>query len=115
MIGILQELYDGPRIRNEDRISMLDHLKRCDDRDKFTRFMPPRTVVAHKTGSLDRTRTGAGILYTPRGPVALCVLTTDNEDTTWRADNAGNLVCARIARAVFDYFSGAQAAPAERQ
>src|SRR5262249_21963499 len=62
------------------------------------------TVLAHKTGAVDRTRTDAGILYTARGPVALCVLTTENEDTTWRRDNAGNLLCARVARSVFDDF-----------
>jgi len=106
MIGILQELHDGSRIRAEDRTAMLDHLKRCDDKEKFTRFLPANSVVAHKTGSLDRTRTDAGILYTPRGPVAVCVLTTDNEDVTWRADNGGNLFCARVARACFDYFGG---------
>jgi beta-lactamase class A len=105
MIGILGELHEGSRIRSEDRVAMLGHLKRCEDPDKFTRFLPARTVVAHKTGAVDRSRTDAGILYTPRGPVALCVMTSANEDTTWRADNAGNLLCARVARSVFDHFS----------
>jgi beta-lactamase class A len=104
MVGVLSELHSGARIRDEDRAAMLQHLKRCADSDKFTRFLPPRTVVAHKTGAVDRSRTDAGIIYTRRGPVAVCVLTTDNEDTTWRADNAGNLLCARIARIVFDHF-----------
>jgi beta-lactamase class A len=107
MVGLLQELHAGSRIRDEDRAAMLDHLKHCDDADKFKRFLPPGTVIAHKTGAVDRTRTDAGIITTRRGPVALCVLTTDNEDTTWRVDNAGNLLCARIARVVFDHFAAA--------
>ncbi len=105
MIGLLEEVHSGKRFGEKDRAAMIGHLKQCQDRDKFSRFLPPGTVVAHKTGSVDRTRTDAGILFTPRGPVALCVLTTDNEDTTWRTDNAGNLLCANIARVVFDYFN----------
>jgi beta-lactamase class A len=104
MIGLLQELHSGSRIRDEDRAAMLEHLKHCDDADKFKRFLPAGVAIAHKTGAVDRSRTDAGIIYTRRGPVALCVLTTDNEDTTWRVDNAGNVLCARIARAVWDYF-----------
>jgi hypothetical protein len=85
---------------------MLEHLKKCEDRDKFPRFLPAGTVVAHKTGSVSDARTDAGILYLPSGPVAVCVLTAENEDRTWRADNAGNLLCARVAAAVAEHFRG---------
>ena len=54
---------------------MLGHLHACDDKDKFPRFLPPGTKVAFKTGSVDASRTAAGIIYTTAGPVALCVLT----------------------------------------
>jgi beta-lactamase class A len=105
MLGLLAEIHAGERIAADARSAMLDHLKHCDDRDKFSRLLPAGTAIAHKTGSLSDVRTDAGILYTPAGPVALCVLTAGNEDTSWRADNAGNLLCARVARAVYDYFS----------
>jgi beta-lactamase class A len=111
MVGLLEELHGGSRFSDADRTAMLGHLKRCEDKDKFPRFLPPRAVAAHKTGSLDRTRTDAGIIFMPSGPVAVCVLTNRNEDTTWRPDNAGNLLCANIARAVYDHFA-APPAPA---
>lgn len=109
MVAILKELYDGPRFRQSDRAAMLDHLRHCEDADKFKRFLPSRAVIMHKTGAVDRSRTDAGIVETGRGAVAVCVLTTDNEDTTWRADNAGNLLCARIARVVYDHYVAAAA------
>jgi hypothetical protein len=87
---------------------MLGHLRACEDKDKFPRFLPPGTKVAFKTGSLDETRTAAGIIEWPKGPVALCVLTNNNEDKRWVADNAGNRLCADIARAVFDHFEQAR-------
>ena len=83
---------------------MLKHLEACDDKDKFPRFLPPGTKVAFKTGSLDAAKTAAGVITTPGGPVAVCVLTDQNEDKRWVADNAGNRLCAEIARAVYDHF-----------
>ena len=108
MIGLLEEIHRGKRISDEARAAMLEHLKHCDDRDKFTRLLPAGTVVAHKTGAVERVRTDAGLMYLPDGSVALCVLTSENEDTSWRTDNEGNLPCARIARAVYDHFRRVQ-------
>ncbi|MGO9462830.1 MAG: serine hydrolase, partial [Isosphaeraceae bacterium] len=87
--------------------AMLAHLRACEDKDKFPRFLPPGTRVAFKTGSLDETRTAAGIIECPGGPVALCVMTSENQDKRWVADNAGNRLCAEIARAVYDQFDRA--------
>ncbi len=88
--------------------AMLEHLKACEDRDKLTRFLPEGAVAAFKTGSLDEIRTMAGILYTPAGPVALCVLTAENEDHRWTPDNAGNRLCAEVGREVFEHYRAAR-------
>lgn len=83
---------------------MLAILRTCEDHDKLPRFLPEGTKVAFKTGSLDDTRTAAGIIECPGGPVAVCVMTSDNEDHRWVPDNAGNRLCADVARAVYDHF-----------
>ena len=49
--------------------------------------------------------TGAGILYFKGGPVALVVLTNENEDKSFTPDNAGNRLCADIAKVVVEYFA----------
>lgn len=104
---VLLDLLHRKKLVNEDASdAMLGHLKACEDRDKLTRFLPEGTVAAFKTGSLDQVRTMAGILYTSGGPVALCVLTADNEDHRWLPDNAGNRLCADIGREVFEHFRG---------
>ena len=94
---------------------MLEHLRACEDRDKLPRLLPPGTKVAFKTGSLADTRTAAGIIECPRGPVAVCVMSYDNEDKRWVPDNAGNRLCAEIARAVYDHFDGAARRPGQGQ
>jgi beta-lactamase class A len=107
MIGLLEKLHRGELVGAEACQEMLEHLKKCEDKDKFPRFLPAKTVVAHKTGSVSDARTDAGIIYTPSGPVALCVLTSQNEDKTFRPDNAGNLFCAKVAKEVYDHFAKA--------
>src|SRR5262249_53458596 len=105
MVRLLERVHQGKAVSPAACKEMLEHLKKCEDKDKFTRFLPAKVVVAHKTGAVSGIRTDAGILYFPGGPVALCVLTADNEDKSWRTDNAGNLVCARVAQQVHAYFS----------
>jgi beta-lactamase class A len=104
MVKLLEQLHQGKLVSPEACKAMLEHLKKCDDKDKFPRFLPAKVVVAHKTGSVSDARTDAGILYLSGGPVAVCVLTAENEDKSWRPDNAGNLLCARVAQEVAAYF-----------
>jgi hypothetical protein len=85
---------------------MLAHLRACDDKEKMTRFLPPATVVAHKTGSVNASKTDAGIMYLKTGPVALCVLTDGNDDKRWMIDNAAQVLIATIAKEVCDHFGG---------
>jgi len=61
-------------------------------------------TVAHKTGSVYEARTNAGIQTFKEGPVALVVLTSQNEDKSWTPDNAGNKLCAEIGRAVVEHY-----------
>ena len=112
MVGLLELLHAEKLVSPDASKSMLEHLKKCDDKDKFPRFLPAGTVIAHKTGSVNEARTDAGIIFSAGGPIALCVLTAKNEDKSWSADNAGNRLCATVAREVFAHFNGA-AVPAK--
>jgi beta-lactamase class A len=110
MIRLCEALWDKELVSPEACAAMLKHLRACGDKDKFPRFLPAGTKVAFKTGSLDATRTAAGIIECAQGPVALCVLTNGNADHRWVPDNAGDRLCADVARAVFDHFSPAASA-----
>jgi len=105
MVRLSEALYKKELVNPEACSAMLKHMEACDDKDKFPRFLPPGTKVAFKTGSLDAAKTAAGIITTPGGPVAVCVLTDQNKDKRWVADNAGNRLCADVARAVYDHFA----------
>ncbi|HET6883312.1 MAG TPA: serine hydrolase [Pirellulales bacterium] len=104
MLLLLGKLHRRELVSREASEAMLSHLKSCDDKHKFRRFLPEGAVLAYKTGSLDAVRTAAGILYAPAGPVALCVLTAENDDQRWTLNNAGDQLCAEVAREVFAAF-----------
>ncbi|WP_422923539.1 serine hydrolase [Singulisphaera sp. PoT] len=114
MIRLCEALHKHELVSKEASEAMLAHLRACDDKDKFPRFLPSGTKIAFKTGSVDSSRTAAGIIDCPAGPVTLCVMTNANEDKSWTPDNAGNRLCADIARAVYDHFGAkAQESPKE--
>ncbi|HVX63940.1 MAG TPA: serine hydrolase [Pirellulales bacterium] len=105
MLKLFEALHRKQLVSEAACDQMLKHLQACQDRDRFSRLLPPGTAVAFKTGSVNAARTAAGIIESPSGPIAVCVLTADNEDRRWTRDNAGDVLCARIAQAAFEHFN----------
>jgi beta-lactamase class A len=115
MVRLCEAVYRKQLVTPEACEEMLEHLRACEDRDKFPKLLPSQTKVAFKTGSLAEVRTAAGIIEWPAGPVALCVLSSENEDHRWVPDNAGNRLCAEIARTVYDHFDEASRSGSRRK
>jgi beta-lactamase class A len=105
MAGVFEELIVSDRCRPAIKQCLITHLCHNEDKDKFSRLLPPGTVVAHKDGAVNNARTDAGLLYTPSGIIVVCVLTNDNRDQRWVSENAGNLLCAKVAKEVYDHFN----------
>ncbi len=103
MISILEQLHAGKLASEASTKEMLDHLYACDDK-RLTKQLPPGTKVAQKTGSVSAVRTVAGIIDTSSGPIAICILTADNQDQRWTDDNAATDLSGKIAREVYDHF-----------
>jgi beta-lactamase class A len=104
IVRLLEKVYQGKVVDEPSCKAMIEHLKKCQDKHTFPRFLPEGTVVAHKTGAVNKARTDGGILYLKSGPVALCVLTAENEDQRWTNENAGCVLCARVAQQVAEHF-----------
>lgn len=104
MVELLALIDAGKVVSPEACKEMIAHLKTCDDKDMFARHLPAGATLAHKTGAVSAARTEAGIAYLKSGPVALCVLTNDNDDKRWTKDNAAEALLANVAKAVYDHF-----------
>ncbi len=105
MVSLFDELMTSERCKPAAKQCILGQLRSNEDSDKFSRLLPPGTAVAHKDGAVSDARTDAGILFTPNGLIAVCVLTNDNADRRWEKDNAGNVLCAKVAKEVYDHFN----------
>ena len=57
---------------------MLDIMKRCQTNTRIPKNLPDGTVVAHKTGTLDKLNVDIGIVYTPKGDYILCMFYNGN-------------------------------------
>jgi beta-lactamase class A len=104
-IMMLEKVHQGKIVSPEVCKEMLGHMKKCDDKLKLKHFLPANLEVAHKSGTVEAARTDAGILYLPSGPVAVCVLTAQNQDKAWKDDNEANVVIGRIAQQVVEHYA----------
>jgi D-alanyl-D-alanine carboxypeptidase (penicillin-binding protein 5/6) len=104
-VNLLEQLHKGSAASPESCKAMLDHLLSCDDKTMLVSQLPDGTKVAHKSGAVSESRCNAGIIYGPKGPFAICVLTTNNKDKSWKDDNAAHVLIGRIARNAFDHFN----------
>ncbi len=105
MVKLCELLYEKKLVTPQACQQMLDNMYACDDKLKVPRLLPPGTKVAHKTGSVNASRTDAGIMETPSGPIAYCILTNKNKDQRWTDDNEGDRFCAEIGAAICKYFN----------
>jgi beta-lactamase class A len=106
MVGLLEKVHRGKLVNPDACKEMLEHMKKCEDKDKIKRFLPDKIAVAHKTGSVSDAKTDAGIMYLPSGPVALCILTAQNQDKRFQRDNEASILCGRVAEEVYRHFEG---------
>ena len=70
MVKLCELLYEKKLVTKEACKDMLANMYACDDKLKVPRLLPAGTKVAHKTGSVNASRTDAGIMETPSGPIA---------------------------------------------
>jgi beta-lactamase class A len=83
----------------------LSILRDNEDWNKLVRWLPDGAAAAHKSGDVDQSRNDCGILYGPDAPVAVCVMTRENRDTSYATDNPANLLIARIGAEVYRAFN----------
>lgn len=113
MLQLLESIDRKELISADACEAMLDYLLACDDRSKLARQLPSKVPFAHKTGALSAVRTDAGLIFSPAGSIAICVLTAQNADQSWGDENAAELLCGRIGRVVFDHFNPPAAADSQ--
>jgi beta-lactamase class A len=100
VLMLLERAVTDTGLGPESARRFVDILKRQQCNNKFPAWLPPGTVLAHKTGDLPGTEHDAGILYVPAGPVVAVLLTKDLKN-----NSDGIQLANRIGKCIFDRFS----------
>lgn len=111
MNKILRTLYDGKWCNSNISDQALDIMKKCQTNSRIPKYLPPGTVVAHKTGTFDRLVNDCGIVYTDVGDYILTMFYNGNlsNEEEYHIKNKhgyyGDEVLAHLSKEIFDIFT----------
>lgn len=104
MVNLLTQIYRGKALQPASRDTLLAVMQRCrGGLNRLKGYLPPQTLIAHKTGSLDGNATDdVGIITLPgdAGHVAIAVFVGPSPQPL--AEREATI--AHLARTVYDYF-----------
>jgi beta-lactamase class A len=67
--------------------------------------IPPTVQAASKQGAVEQTRGEVMLVNAPSGDYVLAVITKNQADTTYAADNEGHRLIRSVSRAVYEHFN----------
>ncbi len=105
MVRLLKLLENGELHDRDSCEAMKKHLMACEDKTKIKRYLPASVQVAHKSGEISAARCEAGLIYGESGPIAICVLTAENENLEFVDDNPAHVLIGRIAEQAWRHFN----------
>lgn len=66
--------------------------------------IPPTVSTASKQGAVSRSRSEVVLVNAPSGDYVFCVITKDQKDASWTANNAGFVLLRQVSRTLFEHF-----------
>lgn len=101
MVLLLEKIEKGEAVSPAASKEILAVMKRQQDNDCIRRKFQ-NVMVANKTGALDALRADVGIVYSPKGRIAMAIYCDDMPQINYGPDNAGALLIADLATMLVD-------------
>jgi beta-lactamase class A len=101
MVTLMEKLERGEVVGPAASKEMLELMKREQGRNGIWRGLW-QVPMATKSGALDALRADVGIIYHPRGRIALAVTCDDAPAVEWTPDNPAFLLMSRLSELVLD-------------
>jgi beta-lactamase class A len=101
MVTLLEKLERGEVVSPAVSKEMLELMKREQGTNGIWREQW-RVPKATKSGALDALRSNLGIIYHPRGRIALAITCNEIPEVNWTVDNPALLLMSRISEIVVD-------------
>jgi beta-lactamase class A len=104
-IGRLVEMiYTGEAVSQAASHEMLRVLQRPWFDDEAISQIPPSIQVASKTGAVNASKSEVALVHAPSGSYLFSVITADQADTRWAADNDGYELIRAVSRMLWNRF-----------
>jgi beta-lactamase class A len=101
MVMLMEKLERGEVINAAASKEMLDLMKREQGTNGIWRNQW-RESKATKSGALDALRSNVGIIYHPRGRIALAITCHEMPEVSWTVDNPAMLLMSRLSEIVIE-------------
>jgi hypothetical protein len=101
LAGLLERMERGEIVSPAASKEMIDLLRREQGTNGIWRSLW-RVPKATKSGALDALRSNVGIIYHPRGRIALAVTCDDMPQPEWTPDNPAYLLMSRLSELVIE-------------
>ncbi|PYS50249.1 MAG: serine hydrolase [Acidobacteria bacterium] len=101
MVMLVEKLERGEIVSPAVSKEMIDLMKREQTQDGIWRELW-RLPRATKSGALDALRSNVGIIYHPRGRIALAITCDDMPEQNWTADNPAFHIMSRLSEIIID-------------
>lgn len=114
MVALLEKLERGEVVSPAASKEMIGILRRQKSREGIGRNLLG-VEIASKSGALDALRSDIGILYTPRGRIAMAITCDDMPEIAWTVDNPALLLMSRLSEILVDGLGGEAAKPESKK
>jgi len=104
MCELLTMIRDGRAVSPDASEKMLRILSRTYWDGEALSQIPPFVHTASKQGAVDESRSEVVLVNAPSGDYVFCVITKNQKDTSWRADNEGYVLLRAVSRLLWKYF-----------
>ena len=104
MARLMEMIGTGAAVSPAASEEMLRVLQRPYWDDEALSQLPPSIEVASKNGAVSASKSEVVLVHAPSGPYLFCVITADQTDTRWEADNAGYVLIRDVSRLLWNAF-----------
>jgi beta-lactamase class A len=104
MARVMEMIYTGEAVSPAASAEMLRVLQRPWWDDEALSQIPPSIEVASKNGAVSASKSEVVLVHAPSGPYLFCIITADQADTRWAADNEGYKLIRDVSRILWQSF-----------
>ncbi|MGD8867763.1 MAG: class A beta-lactamase-related serine hydrolase [Gemmatimonadales bacterium] len=104
MAELLVMIREGRAVSPAASEAMYRHLTRIYWTGTALAQIPPWVQAASKQGAVSQSRSEVVLVNAPSGDYVFCVITKDQEDTSWSRDNEGFELLRNLSATLWNYF-----------